>query len=173
MTLPFPIPTLTTARLTLRPPREDDFAVMLAYNDSPRSRFVGGQRDRQWVWRTLLANIGHWALRGYGLYSVDDRAGTFIGRVGVVLHEDWPEPELGWHLFEGAEGKGYAQEGALAARADWHARISALPVISMIDPDNVRSIALAERLGARFERMGLLGDKPFALYRHPDPGAPA
>ena len=39
--------------------------------------------------------------------------------------------------------------------------------------DAILVYTLAERLGARFERMGLLGDKPFALYRHPDPGAPA
>ncbi len=69
-----PIPTLTTDRLTLRPPREGDFPAMLAFNDSPRAAFIGGGRDRQWVWRGLLANIGHWALRGYGFYSVDTRA---------------------------------------------------------------------------------------------------
>ena len=171
MTLPFAIPTLTTARLTLRAPAEADFAAMLAYNDSPRLRFAGSRRDRQSVWRALLANIGHWALRGYGLYSVDDRAGDFIGRVGVVFHDDWPEAELGWHLFDGAEGKGYAHEAALAARADYHARITAAPLISMIDPDNARSIALAGRLGAPFERTGLLGDNPYGVYRHPAPDA--
>ena len=66
MTLPFHIPTLTTERLTLRPPRATDLAAMLAFNDSPRSAYVGGGRDRQGVWRALLANIGHWALRGFG-----------------------------------------------------------------------------------------------------------
>ena len=174
MTLPFAIPTLTTERLTLRAPREDDFAAMLAFNDSPRSVHVGGKRDRQWVWRGLLANIGHWALRGYGFYSVDTRAGAFVGRVGVILHDGWPEPELGWHIYDGHEGRGLAFEAALAVRADYHARISDQPLMSMVVPENQRSIALAERLGARRERVdpgeGKPFDTPFAVYRHPGPG---
>ncbi len=175
MTLPFAIPTLTTERLTLRPPAEADFPAMLAFNDSPRSAFVGGGRDRPWVWRSLLANIGHWALRGFGFYSVDTHAGVMIGRIGVIHHDGWPEAELGWHLYDGAEGRGYALEAARAARADYHARISPEPLMSMVVPENHRSIALAKRLGAVFERLdpgeGKPFDIPFAVYRHP--GEPA
>jgi RimJ/RimL family protein N-acetyltransferase len=177
MTLPFHIPTLTTTRLTLRPPREDDFPAMLAFNDSPRCAFVGGKQNRQLVWRYLLANIGHWALRGHGLFSVDTHAGAFVGRVGVIFHDGWPEPELGWHLYDGFEGKGYAQEAALAARADYCTRVSSRPLISIIAPDNRRSAALAERLGARIERLdtgeGSPFGAPFAVWRHPGPEASA
>lgn len=172
MTLPFAFPTLTTARLVLREPAEADFAAMLAYNDSPRSRYTGGTLERRWVWRGLLANIGHWALRGYGYYSVDTQAGDFIGRIGVVFHDGWPEPELGWHLFEGFEGHGYAQEAALAARADYYARISAAPLISMIDVANHRSEAVARRLGAVWERTETEEDgTTIHIYRHPAGGA--
>ncbi|MDZ4097038.1 MAG: GNAT family N-acetyltransferase [Paracoccaceae bacterium] len=168
MTLTLNIPTLTTTRLTLRPPREADFPAMLAFNESPRTVYVGGTVPRQQVWRSHLANIGHWALRGYGFWSVDTQQGEFVGRVGVIYHDGWPEPELAWHVFANGEGKGYAHEAALAARADAGARLGLGPLISMIDPENRRSIALAERLGARFERAdpGLL--KPFHVYRHPE-----
>jgi RimJ/RimL family protein N-acetyltransferase len=171
--MPLPIPVLTTERLVLRAPREADFAAMLAFNDSPRSAYVGGGRNREWVWRGLLANIGHWALRGFGFYSVDTQAGAFVGRVGVMLHDGWPEPELGWHLYDGHEGHGYAAEAALAARADYYARVSPNPVMSMVVPENHRSVALCERLGARFERLdpgeGKPFDVPFNVYRHPGP----
>jgi RimJ/RimL family protein N-acetyltransferase len=164
-----PIPTLTTDRLTLRPPQEADFPAMLAFNDSPRAGFVGGGRDRQWVWRGLLANIGHWALRGYGFYSVDTRDGAFIGRVGVIYHDGWDEPELAWHLFDGFEGHGYAVEAARAAREDYHARITPQPPISYVDVRNSRSQALAIRLGATIERT-LNDDKGHHhVYRHPAP----
>ncbi len=73
------IPVLETGRLTLREPREADFPTMLTFNDSPRAGFVGGGAPRQHVWRNLLANIGHWVLRGHGFYSVETRAGDFIG----------------------------------------------------------------------------------------------
>ncbi len=171
--MPLPIPVLETARLTLREPREADFAAMLAFNDSPRASFVGGGRDRQWVWRGLLANIGHWALRGYGFYSVDTRAGDFIGRVGVIFHDGWEEPELAWHLYDGFEGQGYAQEAALAARADYHARISARPTISYIDVTNARSEALAQRLGATIERTLNDAKGHHHVYRHTGPEARA
>jgi RimJ/RimL family protein N-acetyltransferase len=171
MTYAFPllIPTLTTDRLTLRAPREADFAAMIAFNDSPRAVFVGGGGDRQKVWRNLIANMGHWALRGYGFYSVDTKAGAFIGRVGVIFHDGWDEPELAWHLFDGFEGKGYAHEAALAARADYHARITPQPPISYIDVTNAHSEALAKRLGAVIERT--LNDEKdhHHVYRHPSP----
>ena len=170
-TMPLPIPTLTTDRLILREPREADFPAMLAFNDSPRAGFVGGGRDRQWVWRGLLANIGHWVLRGYGFFSVDTKAGDFIGRIGMLYHDGWDEPELGWHLFDGHEGQGYAVEAARAARADYHARISSHPPISYIDPENPRSEALARRLGATPEREAEVFGKLIRIWRHPAPEA--
>ncbi|NJS39993.1 MAG: GNAT family N-acetyltransferase [Rhodobacteraceae bacterium] len=166
-------PTLHTDRLTLRPPQEADFPAMLAFNDSPRAGFVGGGRDRQWVWRGLLANVGLWALRGYGFYSVDTKAGDFVGRVGVIYHDGWDEPELAWHLYDGFEGQGYAAEAALAARADYHARISAQPPISYIDVANTRSEALAQRLGAVRERTVTDPEGDYHVYRHPAPGGAA
>lgn len=173
MTLAFAIPTLTTERLTLRPPREADFPALLAFNASPRAGFIGGGLPRQQVWRGLLANIGHWALRGYGFYSVDTRQGDFIGRVGVIFHDGWDEPELAWHLFDGFEGQGYAHEAARAARDDYHARISPRPPISYIAVDNARSEALALRLGAVRERT-LDDDRGHHhVYRHPAAGGHA
>ena len=167
--MPLPIPVLTTDRLTLRAPREGDFPAMLAFNDSPRARFVGGGKDRQGVWRGHLSNIGHWALRGYGFYSLDTHAGDFVGRVGVIYHDGWDEPELAWHLFDGFEGNGYVYEAAVAARADYHARISRQPPISYIDVTNTRSEALAKRLGAVLEKT-LNDDKGHDhVYRHPAP----
>ena len=167
------IPVIQTERLRLREPREADFPAMLAFNASPRATFVGGGVPRQQVWRGLLANIGHWALRGYGFYSVDTLGGHFIGRVGVIYHDGWDEPELAWHLFDGQEGHGYAAEAARAARADYHARITSRAPISYIAVDNARSEALAKRLGATLERT-LDDDKGHHhVYRHPAAEVPA
>jgi RimJ/RimL family protein N-acetyltransferase len=160
------VPVLQTERLTLREPREADFPAMLAFNDSPRTQYLGGPLERRWVWRGLLANIGHWALRGYGFYSVDTKAGDFIGRIGVIFHDGWPEPELAWHVYDGFEGHGYAAEAALAAKADYHARISPQPLISMIDVENTRSEALARRLGAVREVTKTDPDGDYHIYRH-------
>ncbi|MGL4322008.1 MAG: GNAT family N-acetyltransferase [Paracoccaceae bacterium] len=167
--MPLPIPVLTTDRLILREPREADFAAMLAFADSPRAEFVGRGTERKWVWRSHLANIGHWALRGYGFYSVDHKAGEFIGRIGVICHDGWEEPELAWHLFDGFEGMGYAAEAAVAARDDYHARISKAPLVSYIDIANERSETLAKRLGAVLEKTLKDDEGEDHVYRHPAP----
>jgi RimJ/RimL family protein N-acetyltransferase len=164
---PLPIPVLTTPRLVLREPRETDFPAMLSFSESPRASFVGGAIARKWIWRGLLANIGHWALRGYGFFSVDTKVGEFVGRIGVIYHDEWPEPELAWSLYDGFEGKGYAAEAALAAKDDYHVRISTKPLISMIDVENVRSEALALRLGAVREKTEADPTGDFYVYRHP------
>ena len=172
MTLPFAIPTVATDRLTLRPPREADFDAMLAFGQSPRSAFVGGPFGRWESWRSLLAGIGHWSLRGFGFWSVDlTETGQMVGRVGLGMHDGWPEPELGWHIYDGFEGKGYAFEAAIAAR-DHAFRVNGLgPLISLIDPNNLRSAALARRLGAVVERQIVFFDHPADVYRHPMPQA--
>lgn len=160
------VSVVETERLRLREPREDDFSAMLAFNASPRAAFLGGGVARQQIWRGLLANIGHWALRGYGFWSVDTKEGDFVGRVGVIFHDGWPEPELAWHLFDGFEGRGFATEAALAARRDYAARISAQPLISMIDVANARSEALAMRLGAVRESTQADDEGQYHIYRH-------
>ena len=167
MTLPISIPTLRTERLVLRAPQEADFDAMATFLASDRARFLGGPADADMAWDSLLAGIGHWALRGYGFFSVDTAEGEFVGRVGVIFNHGWPEPELAWHVYANGEGKGYAFEAALSVR-DWAAGSGLGPLISMIDPDNARSIALAERLGAVWERdydHPRWGRTP--IYRHP------
>ena len=174
MTLPFAIPTITTDRLTLRAPREADMDAMLAFGQSPRSSFVGGPFNRWETWRSLLSGIGHWALRGYGFWSVDLTAtGQMIGRVGVGFHDGWPEPELGWHIYDGFEGKGHAFEAAVAARHHASSAMGLGPLISLVDINNLRSAALAKRLGAVVEEQTQLFDHLADVYRHPHSGASA
>lgn len=165
------LPRLESERLILRAPQPDDFAAMLAFNASPRAQFIGGGSPRQFVWRGLLANLGHWALRGYGFFSVIRRSdGAFIGRIGVIYHDGWPEPELAWHLYDGFEGQGYAYEAALMARADAARRCGLQRLMSMIDPANARSQALARRLGAVHEKsVAATAEIPaYDIWRHPE-----
>ena len=174
MTLPFFIPTVVTDRLTLRPPRGSDLDAMITFGASPRSHYVGGPFNRLGAWRFLMITIGQWALRGHGYWSVDRTAdAVFIGRVGVIFPIDSPEPELAWSLFDGFEGYGYGSEAVVAARqyADTHFGLG--PLASFIDPSNTRSLALATRVGARFERAFEEDGEPHHLYRHPKLGADA
>jgi RimJ/RimL family protein N-acetyltransferase len=162
------IPVIETERLILRAPRESDHAAMTAFYASDRSRFVGGPCGAFEAWGRLTGGLGHWALRGYGWWAVEERAtGAMAGRLGVGFSAGWDEPELGWHIYDGFEGRGLAMEGARAARRHATTVWGMSPLISYITYDNTRSRALAERMGARIEREGEVVGHPCLVYRHP------
>lgn len=166
-----PIPVIETERLILRGPREEDFGAHAGFMASERSGFVGGPQDAPTAWRGFCGSLGHWVLRGYGMWMIADKADdTPLGRVGFLNHLGWDEPELGWHLYGAAEGRGIAQEAAFAAREFGAAHLDLDGVISYIVPANARSLRLAERLGARFEREGAVMGHPCHVYRHPKQG---
>ena len=166
------IPVIKTERLILRAPCEADFDAFAAFGASERSRFVGGPVPRIRSWGGFLAMFGHWVLRGFGMWMVEDRAsGQTAGRVGMIYNDSWDEPELGWHIFDGFEGRSLAYEAALAARRHAATRQGLDGVISYIDPENSRSVALARRLGAFHERDGTLLGHTVHVYRHPKEAA--
>ncbi|PZO67743.1 MAG: N-acetyltransferase [Paracoccus denitrificans] len=174
VTLSVDVPVIETERLILREPTLQDFDAYADFAASDRTAYVGGKLTRYEAWRKYIGFVGHWVLRGYGYWTITEKAtGAIIGRTGVGYHEgEWPEPELGWTLQDGCEGKGYAFEAAVAARAQ-AAQMGLGPLISLIDPDNARSRRLAERMGATVEReMTLLGDRAI-VYRHPASSGPA
>ncbi len=154
MTLAMAIPTLETERLIMRAPCEADFEAEAEFFASDASKFVGGPKRPDETWRAVAMLLGHWAMRGYGFWGVEEKnTGTYVGHVGLWNPHGWPEPEIGWTLMNHATGKGYATEAALAARAHAYDVLGWETAISLIDPDNLGSKAVAERLGAQFEYM--------------------
>lgn len=160
------IPTLRTERLTLRAQSEADVPAMEAFFSSDRSRFVGGPVEPSQVWGKMAGALGHWALRGYGIWAIEVEGQT-AGWTGVICPPDWPEPELGWGVYEGFEGKGLAYEAALTARRYAAKEWGLTPIISLIDPANTRSAKLAERLGAVPESDTIIRGAPCRIWRHP------
>lgn len=145
-----PGPTLETARLILRPPGQEDlegWAQLMA--DPVAARFIGGQQPRATAWRMMATMAGSWALKGFGMFSVIDKAsGRWLGRIGPWVPEDWPGTEVGWGLHPAAQGQGYAAEAAVAT-IDWaFDHLGWTEVIHCIDPENTPSQTLAQRLGA-------------------------
>jgi len=162
------IPTLTTPRLTLRAPLDSDAAALAAFMVSPRAEGIGGPYPDETAAEWLEWQREAWAAFGRGLWIVALRDEDCpIGRIGLLDHADWPEPELAWLLFDGYEGHGYAEEAASAVR-DYAAETLGLPpLFSFIEPGNRRSLALALRLGATQERDVTLDGVSLTVYRHP------
>ena len=168
------VPVLTTARLRLRAPRAQDFDAFAAYCASDRSRFTGGPQTREEAWRAFCHIVGHWALRGYGFFVAEMRdTGQAVGTFGPWFPEGWPEPEIGWSVWDDAgEGRGLAHEAAVATRDFAREALGWPTAISLIDAANTRSQALATRLGCVAEGPGTVMGKPCVIWRHPAPDAP-
>lgn len=161
-------PMITTDRLILRGPEAADFEPLAVfYADGERSFGFGGPIPRDEAWRWFATNIGHWLLHGYGFWTVTE-GGALRGIVGLWYPDGWPEPELGWVMFAGAEGRGIAAEAARAVRAYAYEKLGFSTLVSLIVPGNVRSIALAERLGCACEKtIENLHMGRELVYRHP------
>lgn len=165
------VPVLETERLILRPHRQADFETYAAFYAHPTAaQFIGGTRPRSEAWRSLAYIIGHWPLRGFGMFALESKAtGAYVGRCGPYFPEGWPEPEFGWTLMLGQTGKGYATEAAIRARQWAYETLGWTTAISLIDKDNASSIRLAERLGAVYEGEYDPGFGMMNVYRHPGP----
>ena len=151
-------PTLETARLILRPTSGEDFEPWAAFSaDEEASRFLGGPQPRETAWRMMCTMAGSWVVRGFGMFSVIDKeSGRWAGRLGPWQPEGWPGTEVGWGIAREFWGKGYAPEGATAA-IDWaFEHLGWTEVIHCIDPANLPSQKVAQRLGSRLRGPGTL-----------------
>ena len=149
--------TIETPRLRLRPLRSEDAQPFLEIHQHPEViqylSLIGSPGDITVAWRNIALMVGHWQLRGYGPWAVTDRSnGDVIGRVGLWNPQGWPGLEMGWVIRRSRWGNGFATEAARAA-LDWAwANVDADHIISIIQPENTRSIRVAEKIGERFER---------------------
>jgi RimJ/RimL family protein N-acetyltransferase len=144
--------TLETRRLLLRPTRPDDFEEFAKFlADAETMRYLGGAaQPRPVAWRSFLTMAGAWAMQGYAMFSVIEKAsGRWVGRVGPWQPEGWPGTEVGWGIVRDRCRLGYATEAATAA-IDWaFAELGWSEVIHVIEPANVPSQAVARKLGSR------------------------
>jgi RimJ/RimL family protein N-acetyltransferase len=160
--------TLDSPRLSLRMFRESDLDAYAEMCGDPNvMRFLGDGHTltRPEAWRNMALVLGHWQLRGFGLWAVEERAtGLLAGRVGCWRPEGWPGLEIGWALRRPFWGRGYATEAALAALNYAFHRLKQSHVISLIHPDNGPSIAVALRLGMRMEGYTQVMDHSVLIY---------
>ncbi|GGE38100.1 GNAT family acetyltransferase [Primorskyibacter flagellatus] len=161
-------PVIETERLRLVSPAGPDFDAQETFLMPGAPQFLDHHPDEEATWWSIATIIGHWHLRGYGLFAVlDRRSGEAYGLVGPWFPKGWPEPELSWNLVEGAEGMGVAEEAARAVLA-WLFTDRKWPsVISLVDPGNEGSVRLVEKLGARAEGTfahDMAGE--FRIWRH-------
>lgn len=164
------VPKIATGRTCLRAIRLEDFPAWAEVLCTDRARWMNGPYNRDDAFTDFAASAGSWLLRGYGCLTIEDPAtGEIFGFVCLHMEPSVREPELGFFLRKGAEGKGLAFEATSALR-DWAWAHGLSSLVSYIDPANTRSADLAERLGARLDTQAEPPDLPGkTIYRHARP----
>ena len=158
-----------TERLVLRLPSAEDLDAYIDIHEDPEvlrhllvPRPAGG---RPAAWRTLALLAGHWHLRGYGQWTVIEKATReVIGRVGLWNPDGWPGLEVGWVIRRSRWNNGFATEAAQEAVRVAFDDVGADHVISIIPPDNMASIRVAEKIGEAFEREQMIEGRTVHIY---------
>jgi RimJ/RimL family protein N-acetyltransferase len=164
------IAVLHTARLRLVVPEARHAAPFAALHADPYTmRYIGQGRplDRTDAWLHLAMLIGHWQMRGYGIWMLEDAGdGTFAGRVGLFHPPGWDEAELSWMIVPALRGQGLATEAAQAVRDVAFGPLGMTSLISLIKPGNQASRRVATKVGAVAAETVSFPDGPLQTYRY-------
>jgi len=149
---------LETNRLVLRPLSVEDVEPHIAFMSDDRvAQFLSldqKPQSRAIAWRNFASMIGHWSIRGFGFFSCFEKmSGNWVGRVGPWMPETWPALEVGWGIAPDHWGKGFAPEAAIATMQWTFKEFPELTrIISLIDPANKNSQAVAQKIGESLTR---------------------
>ena len=167
------IPTIETKRLILRPHRIDDFeAYVEMWADPDVVRFIGGKPfDREASWGRFMRQAGIWQVLGFGFFAIEEKeTGRLAGEAGFAEFRRNLEPsiegtlEAGWALNPNVQGWGYATEAMTAAIGWADAAVPGRRMTCIIDPDNLPSIRVAQRLGFTEMARTRYNDAPITVF---------
>jgi RimJ/RimL family protein N-acetyltransferase len=152
--------TIETERFTLRVPVATDLSAMATlWKDPELVKFIGRKPlSREQAWQRLQRIVGHWALAGYGVFAVTERAsGRYIGEVGIANFErDIVPPigrfEMGWIISPLVQGRGYASEAVRAVLAAHDRHYPARSRAVRFTPITPRRCEWPQRQGSSKER---------------------
>lgn len=167
------VPTeIETERLRLRQFVESDWRDLHEhYSDAEATEHTFGRSLSEGeTWRAMCSMVGHWQIRGYGPYAVEEKSSNrVLGTVGFWYPNDWPSPEIKWALARLYWGKGFASEATRAVQAVGATHLSSISLISFIHENNLPSIKLAESVGAVLEKEVQFRGGAWRIHRHPKP----
>ena len=160
---------MTSERLHFRPMTHDDIPLLLEiFSDPIAMQFYPNTKSAKetaaWVnWNAILyPNLGL-----HLLFKKETK--EFIGQCGLVPQEvaSQPELEIGYLLVRKHWGYGYATEAALFWRYYAQEILNQKRLISLIDPNNLPSQAVARRIGMHYEKTVSWHQKEHEVYAFP------
>jgi RimJ/RimL family protein N-acetyltransferase len=142
--------------------------IYQVFGDPEVMRFSDGVQTKEWVDNWLRSCLErYYRTWGFGPYAVVQKSNQHvIGYCGLFFFPDingQPEVEIGYRLARSAWGLGYATEAARAVRDIAFHTLGIKRLIAIIDPSNLASIHVAEKIGMHYESEIMLEG-----YTHPD-----
>lgn len=163
------VPVIETERLRLRAPVLADYPAYEEVFTSDRAVYMGGPFTAEEAFGDFAQAVAGWMLQGMGAWTITAK-GSDAALGWVYLWQEFgdPEPELGWVMVHGAEGRGYASEAALAVLPLALRLLGPGGFVSYIDAGNLASARIAVKLGARRDLVAeaALGEPDLHVYRH-------
>ena len=147
---------------------KDREAIIELFTDPEVMRYGDGAQSAEWTTKWLESFVPeHHSSHGYGPLAVEEKnSGQCIGYCALQYFPDIngkPEVELGYRLLRSHWGKGYASEAAGLLRDYAFKNLGLTRLIALIDPENLASARVAEKLGMTREAEVMLEG-----YDHPD-----
>jgi RimJ/RimL family protein N-acetyltransferase len=152
---------IETGRLILRAFREDDLPLYCQLGQDPVvMRYLGGLWTAERTQEAAAHANRSLDENGYGFLAIEHRAdGVFLGIGGLSVEQWYPDDlQVGWRLFQHHWGQGYATEAGLAWRDHAFESLGQKRLISMADTPNLKSQAVMQRLGMRYDHEARLRD---------------
>jgi len=149
VTIPLPI---ETGRLLIRPfAAADADSMAKVYGDPEVMRHVClGVLDHDRTAALLESYRRSQDEHGFSTWAVVEKeSGTVVGDVGFGIYAPTGEPELGYTLAAAVWGRGYALEAARACVGAAFAHLPRCRLVAKVEPENERSLRVAERLEMR------------------------
>jgi ribosomal-protein-alanine N-acetyltransferase len=147
------IPTLTTARLRLRPftAQDADALYRILHEEGVLRYFPRPEPPPQeWVEHFVADQLGRWERDGFGLWAAELRATRkLIGWAGLQDLPETDEIEVGYLLGKAHWGQGLATEAALASLEYGFETLKLRQIVAIVHRENLASQRVVEKLGLR------------------------
>ena len=157
-----------TGRLAFREMSADDLDDMATLLGDPEvMRYYPHPKDRAEALAWITRNRERYAQDGFGLWLLTRTdTGEFVGDCGLTLQtvEGTTDVEVGYHVRADLQGRGYATEAAAACRDHARDTLGVSRLIAIINPANVPSQRVAEKVGLAYERDAVYGGGPVRIY---------
>ena len=159
---------LRTARCLIRETIPEDVeSFYQIYSHPAITEYMEGlypevEEERQYV-RDYIEKV--YTFVGFGVWTVIEReTGAVIGRAGFSYREGFDEPELGFIIGVPWQRRGYAEEVCRAVLAYGWSALEFRQVQALVEPENIPSVRLCEKLGFRKDENVNVGEKEYYRF---------